>query len=212
MATSVEDLINEALVEIGYTDRIASVFEGSRASIGALEIYGQTRDELFREGDWPLARRANIPLTLWKGPPPAGGYTPATPWTAQYPPGGWLYAYLYPDDMIELKAIMAPPARMPLFEPPPPAVFRIDDDASLIDSAGAAATERKVILCNIKNALAVYTGRVTDPALFEAGFIDMLVSRLGQKLARWLDRGEQVEREELAENQMIAEGTEGDRG
>lgn len=211
MANSVEDLVNQALVEIGYPERIASIEEGSKASIAALEVYGQTRDELLDIGEWPLARRANIPLVLLKGPPPAGGYNPTQPWSVQYPPPGWLYEYAYPDDMLNLGAILPPPSLM--FEmDPKPATWRVDNDNSLIDRNGAATVQTKVILSNVKGALAVYIGQVTDPALWEPGFTSLVVRRLGEKLARALGMGEVVARQELAEGAMLEPGAEGARG
>lgn len=198
MAVLPEDLVNQALVDIGYPIRLGSINEGSKASIAALEIYGQTRDELFDAGQWPLAARANIALTLLKGPPPAGGYNPLTPWSAQYPPPGWLYQYLYPTDMITLQAIVERPTLM--FDLDPIAAeWRVENDNSLVDSAGAVTVQKKVILSNVKSALAVYIGQVTDPALFEPGFIAILVKRLGEKLARALMGSEALQHAEAAE-------------
>lgn len=211
MASSVEDLCNQALVEIGYPTRISSINEGSPAAIAALEIYSQTRDELLDEGRWPLARRANIPLALLKGPPPAGGYNPGQPWSATYPPPGYLYEYLYPADCITLRAIVPPPSTMFVLDPKP-AVWRVDNDNSLVDQNGAAAPQQKVILTNIKDALAVYTGRVTDPSLWEPGFTISLVKRLAQKLARRLPMSEAIEHQEIAEGAATLPRAAQDRG
>lgn len=185
MATSPEELVNQAIVTLGYTDRIGSIYEGSAASIAALEVYGQVRDELLDAGEWPLARRANIPLTLLKGPPPPGGFTPAQPWSAQYPPPGWLYEYAYPDDMLELRAVVPRPFFMFDLDPKP-SVWRVDNDNSLVTSTGAAMAQVKVILANVPNALATYIGQVTDPVLWEPGFTKVVVDRLAEKLARVL--------------------------
>lgn len=211
MANSVEDVVNQSLIEIGYPERIASIFEGSRASIAALEVYGQTRDELLDMGEWPLARRANIALTLLKGPPPGGGYNPGQPWTAQYAPPGWLYEYAYPDDCLELHAIIQPPGLMFDLDPLP-AVWRIDNDNSLIDASGNATEQKKVILTNVKSALGVYTAQITDPNLWEPGFTATVVKRLGEKLARVLGLGEAVARAEMAEGQATFAQAEQARG
>ena len=210
MANSVEDLVNQALVDIGYPERIASIEEGSKASIAAIEVYSQTRDDLLKAALWPLARRANVPLALLKGPPPAGGYNPGQPWTARFPPPGWLYEYAYPADMIELRAIVAPPGLM--FDLDPVAAeFRIDNDNSLVDLNGNAAPQQKVILANVKGAMATYTGQVTNPSLWEPWFTSLIVKRLGEKLSRALKLGE-VEREELAEAGALTGPAEQSRG
>lgn len=111
MAEAVEDLCNMVLVEIGYRPLISDIFEGSRASRVALEVYGQTRDELLDAHDWPFARRTR-PLTLLKGPPPPGGYNAIQVWTTFYPKPGWLYEYLYPADCLEFMCVIPPPHAM----------------------------------------------------------------------------------------------------
>ncbi len=204
MADSVEALVNQALIEIGYPERIGNIYEGSRASVAALEVYQQTRQELFDAGEWPLARRGNIALTLLKGPPPAGGYNPAQPWTTLYPPPGWLYEYQYPDDMLELKAIIPQPAAMFDLDPAP-AVWRVDNDNSLVDNEGNATVDKKVILTNTKSAIAVYIADITNIALWEPGFVSVVVKRLAEKLTRVLLRDETVERDvTMAERQKEA--------
>lgn len=211
MANSVEDLVNQALVAIGHPDRIAWIFDGSPAAIASLEIYGQTRDELMDAGEWPLARRANVPLTLLKGPPPRGGFSPRTPWSARYPPPGWLYEYAYPSDMLNLKSVIRPP--MAMFNlMPRPAVWRVDNDNSLIDNNGAPTVQKKVILTNTAGALATYIGQVTDPTLWEPGFIKIIIDRLAEKLSRRLMKGEDVKRDQIAEMMSDLPMADQDRG
>lgn len=211
MAATIEALVNQALVEIGYPGRVADIYEDGPAARAAIEVYGQTRDEIFDLGEWPLARRANIGLALLKGPPPAGGYNPAQPWSAIYPPPGFLYEYLYPDDCIELNAIVPPPSIMFLLDPKP-AVWRVDNDNSLVDNAGVATTQKKVILTNVAGALAVYTGRVIDPALWEAGFTQQVVERMAKKLARVLMHSEGIEQRLTAEEAAYLPQAAQDRG
>lgn len=174
MAQNVEDLVNQALIELGYPRRIGQIDEGTPLAIAALEIYVQTRDRLLREKDWPFARRS-LALTLLKGPPPPGGYNPITPWTSAYPPPGWLYEYTYPADCIKLGAIVPPPGLMFDLDPTP-AQPRIDNDASLVPPA-------KVILSNIKDAIAVYYGQITDPSTWEPEFTQAMVDGLKAGLA-----------------------------
>lgn len=195
MANTVEDVVNQALVEIGYPGRVGSIREGSDAATAALEVYVQTRDELLDAGQWPLARRANVPLTLLKGPPPNGGYDPVRIWSPTYPPPGWLYEYAYPDDMLTLRAVVAMPGMMPDLLPEP-AAFRIDNDNSLVDRDGNAAEEKKVILTNVRSALAAYTAVVSDPRLWEPGFTGALIKALAAKLARRLEHDETLWRDE----------------
>jgi hypothetical protein len=194
MAASVENIVNQALLDIGYRGpRIADIREGSEAAGAALEIYGETRDEIFLAQDWPFARAAGVALALLKGPPPPGGYNPVQPWSTIYPPGNWLYEYVYPADCIELYAITKPPGAMPDLDPRPQ-LWRIDNDAVPIVAGNAASgPPQKVILANVPGALAVYRRKITDPSLWEPGFIALLVDALGKKLATALGMAPQVE-------------------
>jgi hypothetical protein len=182
--TAIEEIVNQALRGIGFSRMIASIYEGSAAARAALEIYGQTRDEVLRSGEWPFAL-GSVPLTLLKGPPPPGGYTPLSPWTTLFPPPGYLYEYAYPVDCVELLAIVPPPSALPVLLPTP-MPKRISND--LLPTVGgnppvAAGPPQRVILTNQTGAVAVYRRRVTNPALWEPGFVTVLVDRLGEKLA-----------------------------
>ena len=191
MATVVEDLVNQALVEIGYPRFVQDIFEGSKASKAALEVYAQTRDELLDAGDWPFARRS-VPLTLLKGPPPPGGYSPATPWSAaSFPKPGWLYEYQYPADCLEFMAVIAPPGTMFDLDPQP-SVWRVDNDS-------AFSPPQKVLLSNVKSAIGIYTAQVVDISTWEPGYISVLVKALKAKLALELGGDLNLEREGVAE-------------
>ena len=199
----VEGLCNQVLVELGVQHRIGDIYEGSKASRAALEIYSQTRDELLDSDDWPFARRT-VALGLLKGPPPAGGYNPLTPWTTTYPKPGWLYEYTYPTDCLEFNAVIAPP--MAMFDlDPQPAVWRVDNDS-------AYTPARKVLLTNIKNAMGVYTAQVVDIDTWEPGFIAVLVKNLKAKLAVALGGNLDTEKLSIAEAGAIHQTVDNQRG
>jgi hypothetical protein len=187
VASTVEQIVNQALLECGRTKRIADIYEGGDAAV-AVELYGQARDELLRDHDWDFTRRVAA-LTLLKGPPPAGGYNPLQPWSTAYPPPGYLYEYAYPTDCVTLRAIIAPPGPMPDLDPLP-ALWRIDNDSSLNPN-------QKVILCNVTNAMAVYRGQVNDPGKFTPNFTQALVARLVDRFSKAFDK--EINKEKDAE-------------
>ena len=191
MATvSIEMIINQALREVGYSPPIADLLEGSRASRIALTFFAQTRDELLDAHDWPFARRT-LALTLLKGPPPPGGYNPGQPWNTMFPLPGFLYEYSYPADCLNLNAIIPRPGAM--FDlAPAAAVFRIDNDNSF-------SPPQKVILTNVKNALGVYVASITDPDLWEPGFIKAYVAALKPKFISALNQPLENEKEAMVE-------------
>ena len=177
--------------------RIADVYEGSQEAIIALELYAQARDELLDLEDWSFNRHT-APLTLLKGPPPAGGYNYMQPWSSVYPAPEWLYEYAYPSDMIDLRAIMPMPnGPMPDLDPVP-AEWRVDNDSTPNVSGSppvASGPPAKVIYCNVTNALAVYRSRVVDPSLFDPGFIASLVQLLAKRFAAAFGAGTTEQRE-----------------
>lgn len=103
---NVADVINLALTRIGYRLRIANLYDGSEASQSALNIYGQTRDDLLRDGEWQFCQRNTVPTLLREAPP--GGYWPGAAWnSATNPPLPWLYAYEYPSDCLKVRILKA---------------------------------------------------------------------------------------------------------
>lgn len=166
------DLINASLVQIGYKLLISNLYDGSAAAQKALAIYGQTRDDLLRQEDWDFAQRV-VPLVLLKAAP--ANMTYLMPWTDQYPPPPWAFEYGYPDDMLKLRSVKATPIFNPPFDPQPN-TYQLDNDNSFTPA-------KKVILCNVPDALAVYTAQVTDPTTWDASFTTALVDKLGERLA-----------------------------
>jgi hypothetical protein len=59
---------------------------------------------------------------------------------------------------------------------PQPQVYSIDNDS-------AFTPPQRVILCNVPNAVLVYTGQVTDPQTWDVSFVNALASRLQKYVA-----------------------------
>lgn len=199
---AIEDLWNQALRAGDVPMRVEQMYEGSDAAKGALELYGQCRDELISQQDWSFSRR-RLTLTLLKGPPPAGGYNYGQPWSNQYAPPGWLFEYAYPADCLALRAITYQPGLMPDLDPLP-AEWTIDDDLEPIvtgtpPNATVAGPEARVILSNVQYAIAVYRAQVTNPAFFPPDFIKALVESLGKKFAGAFGAGADQQKLEAAE-------------
>lgn len=170
------DIVNASLVRIGFGSQIGSLYDGSKAAQRALAIYGQTRDAMIRDGDWQFAQR-NVFLTLLKTAP--ASYVPGFTWDpATNPPVPWLFEYAYPDDMLKLRAVKPVPI-FPINPDPQPYIWTIDNDS-------AYSPPRRVILCNVENAVCVYTGQVTDPRTWSVDFVEALIEELGKNLATGL--------------------------
>jgi hypothetical protein len=188
--TSPEAIVNAALVRIGYERRIGSMFEGSAASKAALDIYGQTRDQLLRASDYGFAER-NASLTSIKQAP-ANGYPPGVPWTSAYPPQPFFFEYLYPSDALKIRAVKPQVALVPNFAPQPN-LFTEENDASLTPPA-------KVILSYIgPTMLVVYTGRVTDPTTWEADFTEAMIASMADRFEAMLSSEKSTQQAEAAD-------------
>lgn len=198
MATSVTDIINQALRAGGVPMRVEEMYEGSDAARVALELFGQCRDELLDAKDWSFNRRTEA-LVLLKGPPPNGGYSYANPWSNLYPAPGFLYEYSYPSDMLDLRAVIQQPGPMPDLDPLP-TLWRVDNDPTpnIVDGV-AVGPEAKVIYCNVTNALAVFRSRVVNPSIFDPGFTASLVALLGKRFAVAFGADVTKQREDMAE-------------
>ena len=200
MATSPEDVVNLALVRIGYPQRVGSLYEGSKPAKSALDIYAQTRDELLRSFAWGFAER-DVALALQKTAPP-GGYT--VPWTNAYPILPWIFQYAYPADCLEIRAIRRSPIFIPEFDPKP-VVFRVANDNSF-------APPVKVILCNAAGAILVYTARVTDVTTWEPLFVEALAAALARRLAPMLAKAQNAVQIEAQDEAMETGAAEQVRG
>lgn len=167
------DVVNGALVRLGRKNRIGSLYDGSRAAKAALDIFGQTRDELLRTRDWGFAGHTaalDDPLKT----APVGGYG-ATVWSDTYPPLPWIYEYAYPDDCVKVRALKQTPGLIPAFDPRP-RVFSIADDV-------IEEVSQRVILTNVYQAICVYTRQVTDPLQWDVLFTEAMCAALARRLA-----------------------------
>ena len=189
MISSVEDLVNQSLRDIGFSGPpIGDIYEGSPAARVALEIYGQTRDELIRAASlwtWPFIRGntapPNNPLVVLKTPPP-GGFYPGQPWSALYPASGWLYEYAYPPDCLEALAITRPPQFGPDVLDPKPNLWSVGND--LYPNGNLSDAPQRVIFANYgPDAVLIYRRRVTNLLLWEPQALAVLINAVGRKLA-----------------------------
>lgn len=163
------DVVNASLARIGYKDRVANLYEGSKAAKIALDIYSQTRDELLRQAEWPFAQRDATGVLLKSAP--VGGYVPPTVWSNTYPPLPWLYEYEYFDDCLKVRAVKPAPIFVPNFSPQPH-LFAVANDG-----------DARVILSNVANAVVTYVGQVTDPLQMPPDFLEMFVAALARRFA-----------------------------
>lgn len=166
------DVANLSLTRLGYRLKVGSLLDGSDHANAILQVFGQARDDLLRNFDYAFAQRS-IALTQLKFTP-AGAYFPPAAWDpATMPPVGFGYEFAYPEDCIKVRVVKRQPGFV--FNPAPlPAEWTEANDSSF-------APPRRVILCNFPNAIAVYTGRVTDPMSWDVAFTEALAGALAER-------------------------------
>lgn len=194
--TSATDMVNLALARIGYKKRLGSLYDGSEAAKLALTIYGQTRDQLIREGEWEFAERILI-LTLLKQAPDEGYVV--TPWSPTFPALPWRYSYEYPEDCLKVRSVRRAPVFVVNYAPAYN-IYSIDNDNSF-------TPPKRVILCNIPGAILTYAGRVTDPTNWDPDFTEALSAALARRLApslAGLDAAKLEMQDEQLETQVAA--------
>jgi hypothetical protein len=171
--TQPADLINQVLAEIGYPRMISDFYDGSPVAIAALQIYGQTRDDLLRGRDYPFARR-----TVLLNPLKSALVPPAATWDESQPVPPWRFEYAYPDDCLEVRCLRPDPVQFEGGDPyePGPILFQIASDFASMDAVAA----QKVILTDQEFALAIYTTRLTNLDQWEPLATSALVDELAK--------------------------------
>lgn len=191
--TSPAGFANAALIKIGSKRRVGSLLDGSVESETLLKVYGQTRDELIREGEWEFAERS-INANLLKQAPP--DYI-TTPWTPAFPCLPWLFEYSYPADALKVRAVKRQPiVTGPNFDPRYNA-FSIDNDNTYTPN-------QRVVLCDVPQAIMVYAAQVTDPTNWDVDFGAALIDALGEKIAAALSNMDAAKMEAQAEQARYA--------
>lgn len=193
MPASEVSICNRALQMIGARSTIAALNESSPEARNCSIVYESTRDEMLGMAFWNFARKtAN--LALLKSAPGTPSYTGTPPqtWNSTLPSPPWLFEYGYPSDCLQMRMIVPQLATWYAGEAPifpagggvpstvgfgPPVFFTPATDTNDQDQ------QINVILTNQYQAIAIYTKRMIDPALYPAQFTEALASAIAMKIA-----------------------------
>lgn len=188
-------ICNRALSAMGTRSTIVSLAEESNEAEQCLLHYATVRDEVLQQALWNFARRAVV-LAVHKAVPgtPEGGVSSQTVWSDDWPAPPWLYSYTYPQDCVRLRYIMVAgtsgesTSGVPIFGTAsgrydayltanPPIRFVIANEPDVSD------LDKKVILTDVAQAMAIYTRRVENTTLWDPLFSQAVVYALATKLA-----------------------------
>lgn len=209
MPTQPEDVVNEALDEIG-VDTISDMSDGSKAANVATRVYDPMLRGMHAAAPWNFARKESQMSLLGDA---GGQYVPNTK-----VPTPWSYMYEWPVDCVHVRYIKDLGAYAladdgtPLYAPPAwnrPAPFVVTNIAIPNDVASSWDTieghdpeSTRVILCNQLGAIIVYTGIIQYPdnwdALFHRAFVAALAARfavpcMADKKLAFQIRGQQIQ-------------------
>lgn len=172
-------IANLSLSRIGTRSSIADLAEDSPEARAFNTVYEQARDETLDAVDWGFARARRQLADLGS------------------PPVDWQFRYAYPGDCLKIRGIYQPLSQQ--------GMSAADTGIAGASAAGISATslntsappiayesaidldaqgnDLKVIYCDQPQALAYFTKRVTNTALFPAGFVSALTWACGAQLA-----------------------------
>lgn len=178
--TSIIDICNRALSEIGTQSTIASLDEESNEAIQCKLWYDNQRQGLLRSAPWGFARR-QVVLSQ------TGDLYPDD--TSPYP---WLWKYTYPADCLKFRYILAPPLIAPGAITPPQVGVGIQGPWNctpsrtnrfiIVADVDQYGVQSKALVSNVYTAIGVYTLDVTNPDLFDTNFESALAASLAYKL------------------------------
>jgi hypothetical protein len=152
--TSVVDIYNMALNNIGHSQQVAATDEQSKAARVCSQWYEHCRDEMLKATEWPFA-------TAWK----------ALSQLTNVPTDDWALAYDYPSDALKARFIVLGHRRVHPYD-------RVPFEIASQESSG-----RKMILCDYEAITLCYTRRVTDPEKFPPLFTGALAAYLAYRIA-----------------------------
>jgi hypothetical protein len=168
VATNQVQICNFALSAIGTRSTIASMDEGSAESIQCSLHYDSALDATLRGAHWNFARK-QVALALIADA--TQGQTVPQPWT---------YEYAMPSNCLLVRFLLPQAAQVgapyPVAQPRPvPFIVASDQDQN--------GNDINVILSNEPFAQVVYTGRITNPAVYDPAFVTAFFHVLGMRLA-----------------------------
>lgn len=169
-----------ALRHIGVSLTIANIdlaTERSNQARACRDFYDTALDELFRDFDWPFARRVS----------PATGLS----LVANTPSTEWLYSYRLPSDLvIPRRVISGTGVRYDTVLARIPYAIAGDDTGLLLYTDYQSTTTLPLVV--------VYTARLTDVTKYPADFAQALALLLAGYIAPSLTQGDELKLSERA--------------
>jgi len=194
MPTTPDDIVNEALVDLGVA-AIGDLFEGSAAAAAGRTVYDAVLREMHAAAPWNFARRQR---QLDMRADRSGVYL-----NNRVVPEPWAYGYEWPNDCVHMRQVLAldaqalDPSGAPVYPSPwgnlalaGAAPFAVSDmpwpndlatDWALVEGHSPEST--RAVLTDQLGAVAVYTGLVQYPDSWPPLFKRAVVATLAGRIA-----------------------------
>lgn len=186
-SSSIVSLCNRALLSFGARATIASLTENSAEAQACSVFYQSTFEQLARSARWGCLRKESA-LTLLG----AAAGTPENPdgTTLPIPPLPWLYSYAEPSDNLFVRGILP---SIPTTSGTVPVTMATVLSPTLLPNSGdipfkvtystdSNGNPIQIILCNLTQAVGVYTVNQPNPVIFDSLFEQAMVSSLAAYL------------------------------
>jgi hypothetical protein len=190
MPTAADDIINEALIEIGVVDLLDDMYSGSRAAKVGRQVYDSMLRGMFAAAPWNFARRQRQIDMMGDA---SGQFHANT-----YVPLPWRFMYEWPTDCVHARYVMALNAYaldengVAVYSPPAwnrPAPFLVtdvpipNDFASNWDQVEGHSPESTRAICtNQLGAQLIYTGLIQYPDAWDPLFRRAMVAAMAARI------------------------------
>ena len=170
MPTTIVDIYNRALSNLGTRSAVTGVGDGRKESIALNKVYEDTRDDLLKMHDWAFARRTALLVAQ----------------AVAVAPTNWANVYARPADCLNVLYVLVPGTPPDRYDGMPIIQFETSAD---LDTTLPTPLEVDVIYCDESPCSIRYTYQVTNTARFTSGFKNALCWALAANVAEALGLG-----------------------
>jgi hypothetical protein len=186
----------------GTTSAISSFNQNCNEASQIALLYYPTRDDLMRAAHWNFAKKTAQLSLLKSAPGTPNNPNTGVPWSNTFPPPPWFYEYALPSDSLKMRQVKVAPSYAggtavgyPVGIGPGAIGYggaRGWDKFEVASDVDSSNNQIPVVLCNIMQALGVYTCKIENPALWDASFQECMVVALAGRLAMALTGDKQL--------------------
>lgn len=160
-------ICNMALSKLGARNKIEDIEQATAEAEACNMWYDLALETTLEAFDWSFAKKRAVLAT-----------SPFDP-----PEGVWAFRYTWPVDCVAPRTLEHPQYNMGNNYSYSNAYLYLEEPDSVPFTVELGDTETKTILCNLEDAVLVYTSRVENPVVYTVSFVDALTFALASNMA-----------------------------